>query len=170
MNNSVCWRFLDVLRPYNSFTSHIWPSLEIWFETEHFEFLSFRAPGSVSDLFTKWDENHSRGQTKWNLTNWLVYLISTRRDEQNPEIVSKSEDFDFFSQILSKLSFRKNRGDFLLKQWKEAAKNSIRDIKTWNFSMKPWTSPSPLSLLPSQTDGTGIRLPVLPKLTSRWNW
>ena len=45
MNNSVSGRFLDVMRPYNSFTSHIWPSPEIWFETEHFEFFKFSGPG-----------------------------------------------------------------------------------------------------------------------------
>ena len=62
--------------------------------------------------------------------------------------------------------FAKNRGDFPLKQWKEAAKKSIRDIKTWNLLTKPRTFPSPVSLLPSQTDGTGILFPVLPELTS----
>jgi len=170
MNNSVFGRFLDDMRPYNIFNSHIWPSPEIWFETEHFEFLSFRASGSVSGLFTNWDWNHSRGKTKWNLKNWWVYFISTRIDEQNPEIVSKSEDFDFLVKFWPKLSFCKNRGDFLLKQWKEAATNSIRDIKIWNFLTKPQTSPSPVSLLPSQTDDTGIRLPVLPELTSGQNW
>ena len=41
MNNSVCGSFLDVMRPYNNFTSHIWPSPKIWLETEHFEFLSY---------------------------------------------------------------------------------------------------------------------------------
>ena len=43
MNNSVRVRFLGDMRPYNNFTSHILPPPEIWFETEHFEFLSFRA-------------------------------------------------------------------------------------------------------------------------------
>ena len=43
-DNSVFGRLIDVLRPYNFFTSHIWPSPKIWFETEQFEFLSFRAP------------------------------------------------------------------------------------------------------------------------------
>ena len=32
-------------------------------------------------------------------------MISTRIDEQNPEIVSKSEDFGFSAKFLSKLSF-----------------------------------------------------------------
>ena len=112
MNNSVFGRFLDVMRPYNSFNSHISPSPEIWFETEHFEFLSFRGLGSVSGLFTNWDWNHSRGQTQWNLKNWWVDLISTRRDEQNPEIVSKSEDFLFFSEIFVKTQFLQKSRSF----------------------------------------------------------
>ena len=70
MNKSVCVSFLGDMRLYNNFTSHIWPSPEIWFETGHFEFLSFRAPGSVSGMFTNWDWNHSRGKIKWNFTNW----------------------------------------------------------------------------------------------------
>jgi hypothetical protein len=41
-------------------------------------------------------------------------MSSTRRNEQNPEIVSKSEDFGFSAKFWSKLSFCKNRGDFLL--------------------------------------------------------
>ena len=107
MNSSVFWRFIDCMSPCITFTSHIWPSPEIWFETEHFEFFSFWAPSSVSGLFTKWDENHSRGQTKWNLTNSWVYLISTRRYEQNPEIVSKSEDFDFLAKFCQNSVFVK---------------------------------------------------------------
>ena len=67
MNNSVFGNFIDGMRPCSTFTSHIWPSPKIWFETEHFEFLSFRAPGLVSGLFTNWDWNHSRGKIQWNL-------------------------------------------------------------------------------------------------------
>ena len=70
MNNSVCVKFLGDMRPYNNFNSHIWPSPEIWFETGHFEFLSFWASGSVSGMFTNWDWNNSRGKIKWNLKNW----------------------------------------------------------------------------------------------------
>ena len=94
-------------------------------------------------------------------------MISTRIDEQNPEIVSKLEDFDFSAKFLSKLIFRKNRGDFLLKQWKEDAINSRRDIKIWNFMKKPQTYPSLTNLLPSQIDGTEFWLSVVPKLISR---
>ena len=39
--------------------------------------------------------------------------------------------------------------------------------KNLEFFKKPRTSPSPTSLLPSQTNGTGIWFPVLPELTSR---
>jgi hypothetical protein len=36
--------------------------------------------------------------------------------EQNPEIISKTEDFGFSAKFLSKLSVCKNQGDFLLTQ------------------------------------------------------
>ena len=167
MNNSVCGSFLDGMRPWSTFNSHIWPSPEIWFKTEHFEFLSFRAPGSVSGLFTYWAWNHSRGKIKWNLKIWKVYMSSTRIDEQNPEIVSKTEDSGFSTKFLSKVSFCKNRGKVLLTQWKKVAINSTKDIKIWNFSTKPQPSPSLTNLLPPQTDGTEFRPPVVPELISR---
>ena len=109
MNNSVFGRFLDGIRPYDNFTSNIWLSPKISFETEHFEFLSFRAPCSVSGLFTNWDWNHSRVKTKCNFTNLWVYFISTRIDEQNTEIVSKSEDFDFSAKFCQNSVFAKSR-------------------------------------------------------------
>ena len=154
------------MRVFITFTTHIQRSPEIWFETEHFEILSFRASGSVSGLFTYWAWNQSREQIKWNFKIWKVYMRSTRRDEQNPEIVSKTEDFGFSAKFLLKLNFCKNRGKFFLTQWKKVVINSLRDIKTCNFSMKPWPSPSPMNLLPPQTDGTEFQLPVVPESVS----
>ena len=46
---------LDEMRLCSTFIGHIQPSPKIWFETEPFEILSFRAPGWVSGLFTSWD-------------------------------------------------------------------------------------------------------------------
>ena len=46
MNKSVCDIFLDGMNPWSTFTDHTQTSPEIWFEMEHFEILSFRAPGS----------------------------------------------------------------------------------------------------------------------------
>jgi hypothetical protein len=40
-------------------------------------------------------------------------LISTRRDEQNPEIVSKSEDFDFSAKFCQNSVFAKIEVIFL---------------------------------------------------------
>ena len=83
-------------------------------------------------------------------------MSSSRGYEQNLEIVSKTEDFGFSANFLSKLSVCKNRGEFLLTQWKKVAIKYIRDIKFWNFVMKPWPSPisfppyHPLILSPSQ--------------------
>ena len=74
-------------------------------------------------------ENKSNGIWKFQ-----VDMSSTRRDEQNPEIISKAEDFGFSAKFLSKLSFCKNQGDFLLTQWKKVAINSIRNIKNFNFN------------------------------------
>ena len=54
MNKSVCEGSLDEMRLWSTFIGHIKPSPEIWFETEHFEILSFQTSGSVSGLFTSW--------------------------------------------------------------------------------------------------------------------
>ena len=55
MNKSVCEGSLDEIRLWSTFNGHIQPSPKIWFETEHFEILSFRALGLVSNLFISWD-------------------------------------------------------------------------------------------------------------------
>lgn len=94
-------------------------------------------------------------------------MISTRRNEQNPEIVLKTKDFGYSAKFLSKLSFCKDRGKVLLTQWKIVVIKSIRDIKNWNFSMKPWPSPSLTNLLPPQTDGIEFQLPIVRELVSR---
>jgi hypothetical protein len=52
MNKSVGEMFLDGMMPWSTFTGHTQPSPKILFETEHFEILSFRAPGSDFGLFT----------------------------------------------------------------------------------------------------------------------
>ena len=78
----------------------------------------------------------------------------------------KKKDFVFSAKFLSKLSFCKNQGDFLLTQWKKYARNSIRDIKFLNFSIKTRPSPSLTNLLPSQTDGTENGFPVVPESVS----
>ena len=54
MNKYVSKGYLDEMSLWSTFTSHIQPSPKIWFETEKFEILSFRAPGLVSGLFTSW--------------------------------------------------------------------------------------------------------------------
>ena len=48
MNKSVYKRFIDEIRPLSILTGHKKPSLEIWFETDHFEILSFRARAQIS--------------------------------------------------------------------------------------------------------------------------
>ena len=167
MNKSVCEIFIYGMRPWSTFTGHTQPSPKIWFKMEQFEILSFRALGSYFGLFTSWAWNEFKSQFPWILEICKVYMDSTRRDEQNPEIVSKSEKFDFSTNFVSKLSFRKNRGKICLTQWEKVAINSIRDIKYWNFSIKPWPSPSPVNLLTPQTDGTEIRFLVVSESVSR---
>ena len=100
------------------FSSHIYLlsllldqlSPEIWFETKNFEILSFRVSGSDLCLFTSWDWNELREKVSWILVIFKVYMDSTRRNEQNPEIVSKSKKFGFSANFVSKHSFYKNRG------------------------------------------------------------
>lgn len=55
MNKLVYEGYLDEMRLWITLNDHIQPSPEIWFETKHFEILSFRALGLVSGLFTSWD-------------------------------------------------------------------------------------------------------------------
>ena len=83
MNKYVSERNLDEFIPWSTFTSDNQPSPEIWFETEHFEILSFQAPGLDFGMFTSWAWNISREQFSWIFSIWKVYMDSTRRDEQN---------------------------------------------------------------------------------------
>ena len=112
-------------------------------------------------LFTSWAWNDSIVQFPWILEICKVYMYSTIIDEQNLEIISKSEKFGFSANFVSKLSFCKNRDKICLTQWKKVAINSIRDIKTWNFYIRLWPSPSPANLLTPQTDDTEIQFPVI---------
>ena len=86
---------------------HKKPSSEIWFETEHFEILSFRAPGSDFRLFTSWAWNDPREKFSWILVIFQVDMESTRRDEENPEIVSKTEKFGFLANFAQNWVFAK---------------------------------------------------------------
>ena len=47
--------------------------------------------------------------------NFESIIIIHSRDEQNPEIISKTEDFEFSTKFASKLKFFENRGNFELK-------------------------------------------------------
>ena len=109
MNKSVYKSFLDELIPFIILNGHKKPSPKIWFETEHFEILSFRNPGSDFCLFTSWAWNDLREKLSSFFVNWKVYMDSTIIDEQNPEIVSKSEKFGFSTNFVSKHNFRKNQ-------------------------------------------------------------
>ena len=52
---SICGDDFDEMNPWNTHTRHIQPSPKIWFETKHFEILSFRAPGLVSREKILWN-------------------------------------------------------------------------------------------------------------------
>jgi hypothetical protein len=45
MNNYICGVFSDKISPYNIHNSHKKHSLKVFFETDHFEDLSFSGPG-----------------------------------------------------------------------------------------------------------------------------
>ena len=116
INKSVFKRFLGEIRPWRTFTSHNQPSLEIWFETEHFEILSFSDPELKFLSITYWAWNGSRQKLSWIFSIFQAKFNSTRRDEQNPEIISKSEKFGFLANFVSKHCFCKNRGKVGLTQ------------------------------------------------------
>ena len=68
-------------------------------------------------------------------------MDSTRWDEQNPEIVSKSEKFGFSANFVSKLSFRKtsrqNCLDTVLLSWDKIHKG----YKILDFFLLTFTIP-----------------------------
>ena len=76
------------------------------------------------------------------------------------------EKIDFSAKFAWKLSFCKNRGKFELTQCFYVSINSIRGIKICILDLKPLFSPSLVSLLPSQTDGTENGQFLLPESTS----
>ena len=84
INKSVYKSFLDEFIPWSILTGHKQPSPEIWFETENFKILCFRAPSSNFCPFTSLAWNDSREQLSWILEICKVELESTRRDEQKP--------------------------------------------------------------------------------------
>ena len=67
MNKSLCERFLGEMRPWNTSNSHKQPSPKIWFETKHFEILSFLGPGLSIPPITSWAWNGSRYKISWIL-------------------------------------------------------------------------------------------------------
>ena len=62
-------------------------------------------------------------------------MESIRRDEQNLEIVSKTEKIDFSAKFAWKLKFHGNQGKFSLTQWFYVAIKSMRGIKIWIFHL-----------------------------------
>ena len=84
----------------------------------------------------------------------MVELSSTQIGKQNPEIISKTEEFEFSSKFAWKLKFFKNRGSFELKLSFWAAKNSIMGIKVCNLYVKTLSSPILVSLETSQPNET----------------
>ena len=117
MNKSVCESFLDEIMSCSTLMGHIQPSLEIWFETKHFEILSFRALGLDFRLFTSWAWNDSRTQFPWIFEICKVDMDSNLRDEQNIEIILNQRSLFFqpilcqnsvFAKIEAKLAWHKD--------------------------------------------------------------
>ena len=135
-----------------------WSTLKFWVFGPRAQFLAC----SPIELEITLEKN-SNGIWKFGNLIWspLEEMNKTQKSFRNRRILV------FQLNFCQNLVFCKNRGDFLLTQWKKDAIKYIRDIKIWNFSMKPWPSPSLANLLPSQIDDTKIRLPVIPKLISQ---
>ena len=111
--------FLDAMIPWSTFTSHNQPPPEIWFETEHFEILSFLGPGLKFPSITSWAWNGSREQLSRIFENFKIYLESIQIDEQNLEIISKSEKIDFSTKFARTLIFAKIKANL---NWHNAFK------------------------------------------------
>ena len=105
------------MMPWSTLNSHIQPSPEIWFETEHFEKLGFLVPRLKVPFITSWAWNASREKLSSILEICKVELESILRYEQNPKNISKMEKIDFSAKFAWKLKFHENRGKFTLKQW-----------------------------------------------------
>ena len=84
MNKSPCRVCFDEIIPWSTLTSHIQPSPEIWFETEHFENLSFLGPRLMVPTITFGPRIRSRENVSWIIKMCKVYLTSILSDEQNP--------------------------------------------------------------------------------------
>lgn len=153
------------MRQWSTLTSNIQPSLKIWFEMEHFENLGFSGPGLRVPPVTSWAWNGSIEKLSSILEIWKVEIKYIQRDEQNPESVSKTKKIYFSSKFVWKLKFYENQGKFILKLFLWAAINSIRGIKICIFYFSFSFSPSPMNLLPSQTDRTKIGQKLFPKST-----
>ena len=75
MDKSLCERFLDEMRPWSTFTSHIQPSPEIWFETKNFVILGFFGPWAQGSDCSPLEieinlEHNSHGFWKFYKLNW----------------------------------------------------------------------------------------------------
>ena len=51
----------------------------------------------------------------WIPEIWKVYLASTRYDEKNPKIISKTKEIEFLVKFVEEMKFHKNQGNFELK-------------------------------------------------------
>ena len=107
MNKSLCYSFIDEIIPWITFTNHIQPSPEIWFETEHFEILSFSGPGLKVPSVTSWAWNDSRAQFSRILEIFQVELESILGDEQTKKSFRKQRSLVFQSILLKNWVFAK---------------------------------------------------------------
>ena len=92
-----------------------------------------------------------------------MYLVFTQCDEQNQEIVLKTEGIKFSTKFNQEMKFYENRGKFELKLNIGDAINSIRGVKNWIIDLKTRSSPSLANQAPSQIDGTEIGWNLVPK-------
>jgi hypothetical protein len=90
---------------YHVHTSHKQHSPKVWFETDHFQILSFSGSGLRVPTLTSGPRIDPREKFSWILEIWKV---STQSDEQNPKIVSKMEEFEFSAKFARNLKFIEN--------------------------------------------------------------
>jgi hypothetical protein len=104
--------------------------------SEHYEILSFSDQGLRVPTITLGPRIDSREKLTWIIEILKVYLAYTQCDEQNPEIVSKTEEIKFSAKIVKKMKFHENRGDFELKLSIRVEISSIRVVKICNLNLK----------------------------------
>ena len=126
-------------------------TLKFWFFGPRAQFLAYSALELKITL-----ESNSNGFLQFFRLIWAPLEKWTK-----PRNHFENGRFWFFSEFFVKTQFLQKSRQSSSDTVEKAAIKSIRDIKSWNCSKKPWPSPSSVNLLPSQTDDIEFRFSVV---------